>query len=361
MWKAAIEAIQVSNSRWISNNRGEFQKFFSEQNEAPRGKLKEGALEHHYANRLFKIFLSEDFDGLELSLAEGSRLIENATALEANWGWLLAIGTGGAYFADYMPLHIAEKYFLPPEALVAGSGKPDGKAENSKNGSRRVSGSWSYCSGSEQASLFTAVTAIETGISAVILPVDEVEIIRDWNAIGLPLTCSHTIRTEKAEIPEDHFFDLSKKPRPSHYPLSSYPFPVFARACFIPVIVGISRIFWEEIEQYLLEKEEVWKEFQPDRLHSVRMKQQNYWQGMTARRTAFYDELAKSWLYHLEEGKATGDAVSRTGLDLAAFCFDACAEIFPKLGMRVLERQHPIAKSWLDLNTAWQHSAFHPY
>lgn len=361
MWKAAIEAIRTSNSVWITNNRREFQKFFGEQNEKPRGRLKPEALEHHYNNRLFKMFLSKDLDGLQLSLAEGSELIENATALDPNWGWLLAIGTGGAYFADYMPAHIAEKYFLPREALVAGSGKPDGKAEKTERGSRQVSGSWSYCSGSEQASLFTAVTSKDSGISAVILPVDKVQIVRDWNAIGLPLTCSHTIRAKKAEIPADHFFDLSKEPRSSHYPLGSYPFSVFARACFVPVVVGISRIFWEELEQYLLEKEGVWKQFQPGRLAFVRAKQRNYWQEMEVRRRAFYEELEKDWQYHLQNGDATGAGVSLKGLDLATFCYDACAEVFPKLGMRVLEKEHPISGCWLDLNTAWQHAAFHSY
>src|SRR5690606_38054747 len=105
--------------------------------------------------RLFKIFLSREYDGLGLPLATGCQWIESCSLLHPSWGWLLAIGSGGAFFTDYLPPATANRYFLPREALVAGSGKPAGSARQLQDGQWQVNGSWSYCSGSEHASLFT--------------------------------------------------------------------------------------------------------------------------------------------------------------------------------------------------------------
>lgn len=360
-WEAAIIAIQQEDYPWISKKREAFVHFFQDQNEHPRGKLTKEALAAHYRNRLFKMFLPKSLDGLALPPVIGSKWIEAASALESNWGWLLAIGTGGAYFADYMSAHTAERYFLPREALVAGSGKPDGKAERTATNSWQVSGKWNYCSGSEQASLFTAVTVREGRSIAVILPVDRTEIIRDWNAIGLPLTCSHTIKADFVEVASDQFFDLSRAPRRSRYPLATYPFLLFARACFIPVVVGISRAFWEHTGDLISQKEDIWERFQPERLIYLRQKQEEFIKGMTTMREAFYSSLEKSWNDHLA-GKTNPDGtVSATGLRLVDFCFDSCSDAFSKLGMQVLDQDHPIAGNWQDLQTARQHAVLQSY
>ena len=361
MWTAAINAIKDNDAEWISKNRLAFTAFFAASNEEPKGKLNEAALKAHYNSRLFKIFLPTSLDGLELPLHTGSRWIENASALDGNWGWLLAIGVGGAYFADYMSPAVAEEYFFTEDALVAGSGKPDGTAVETESGNRIVSGSWSYCSGSEQASLFTAVTNTGSGITAVILQVEQVRIHRDWNAIGLPLTCSHTISVEEQEIPRDHFFDLSKPPTPSHYPLASYPFMLFARACFVPVVTGISRAFWLEVSEFFNTRKAIWKKYQPERLDLVAEKIRNYTETMEVLRSGFYKSLESSWEHHLLGKDILEQEVTHKGLTLATFCFNSCSEILPKLGMQVLEKEHPLQLLWQDLQTARQHSVFHPY
>lgn len=361
MWKDAITAIQQSDDLWIDKSRREFREFFRKENKTDRGGLKKQALEHHYDSRLFKMFLGKDYSGLALSLPEGAHWLENATALESNWGWLLAIGVGGAYFADYLNPEIAQKYFLPREALVAGSGKPDGRAEEISSGTFSVSGSWKYCSGCEQASLYTAVTHKPNQISAFVLPLNQAKIKKDWNAVGLPLTGSHSVVAENAEIPGELFFDLITSPRPSEYPISTYPFLLFARACFVPVMIGISRALWTEIEIFVSEKEQTWKEFQPERYAEINRKIGEIKQGLTSGKTEFYKSLEKTWKQHLAGGKISEEGLTEISLNLSKFCYRSVSEIIPILGMPVLERSHPIQKLWQDLQTAYQHMAFHPF
>lgn len=361
MWNAAIRAIQNNDDLWIRENRKDFQNFFSEENLLPQGKLKASALKFHYREKLFKMFLSRDLGGLELPLHTGNRWIENASALEANWGWLLAIGVGGAYFADFMSPEISSNYFLPENALIAGSGKPSGKAIKTADGKWQIKGSWSYCSGSEQASFFTAVTKWETGNKAFILPVEKAVIRRDWNAIGLPLSCSHTIFAEDIEIPDNYFFDLAGSPGESEYPLAKYPFRLFALSCFVPVIVGISRAFWMEVREYLIEKEPLWKKFQPDRLKYLSDEQQHFLSGQSILKSEFFSLLEKSWNFLLENKEIREKELGEKGLQLAGFCFNSCSKIVPQLGMQVLDKEHLIQRFWQDLQTAYQHMVFRRY
>lgn len=361
MWKAAIRAVKTSDDNWIEHNRKAFRHFFSSENEKPAGKLSENALRHHYQEGLFKIFLGKNYRGSAISLNKGSKYIENATVLDPNWGWLLAIGTGGAYFADYIKPEIARHYFSPEEALVAGSGKPNGVAVKTTKNKWLVNGSWSYCSGSEQATLFTAVTSKKGKISAFILPVEQAQIKRDWNAPGLDLTCSHTLIAENAEIPRDHFFDLMQDPRPSDYPISTFPFMLFARVCFVPVMVGTARAFLMEAEHYLQMKKTVWKEFQPERFEFVRNRLKENTGLINGMSSEFYQLVELSWKGHLE-GKDIYEAeVSQKGLSLAEFCYNTSAAIIPKLGMAVLEQEQPLWQLWQDMQTAYQHMAFHRY
>ncbi|MDX1544981.1 MAG: hypothetical protein R3214_13645, partial [Christiangramia sp.] len=269
MWKAAIEAIQNNDKDWINKNHLTFRSFFREENTLEKGKLGKNALDKHYSERLFKMFIETSLNGLELDLKTGANWIENASSLDGNWGWLLAIGVGGGYFTHYLDEDVRESFFKPESALVAGSGKPVGEAQKEKD-FWAVTGSWDYCSGSEQASLFTAVTMKEGKVTAIVLPKDQVKIERNWNAIGLGLTCSHRIIANNVLIPEDHFFDLSQPPAASHYPLGSYPFDLFARVCFVPVILGISKSLWSGVQQVASSKQRAWQQYQPEKYHEIR-------------------------------------------------------------------------------------------
>ncbi len=360
MWNTAIEAIQQNNTEWLRENRLTFQQFFVQQNSKPQGQLSKEALAHHYNQKLFKLFLPEDYQGLALDLHQGAKWIENASFLDGNWGWLLGIGVGGAYFADYCEEEIAQHYFSPKNALVAGSGKPCGQAN--PNGSNfEINGSWNYCSGSEQASFFTAVTLVNEKPKAFIIPTSVANIKRDWNAIGLPLTCSHSIEIEKALIPKNHFFDLSKPLRKSDYPISTYSFLGFAMACFAPVVTGITKSLFHDAENFLTTKKETWQTYQPERFQLISQKIENVQTEIEKRSTAFYQVVEKSWKNHLHQKNVLEKELMNSGQSLADYCYAEVCKIIPLLGMDAIEKSATIQKQFKDLQTAYQHMIFRNY
>ena len=360
MWKSAIAAIQNSDTNWIKSNQIVFREFFKAQNSLEKGKFKDTALKEHHDSRLFKMFIEDSLGGLELDLRTGAKWIENASFLDGNWGWLLAIGVGGGYFTHYLDESIRRKYFKPINALVAGSGKPSGEAVKYE-GLWIVNGSWDYCSGSEQASHFTAVTQKEGHVIAVLLPKDQIKIERNWNAIGLELTCSHRIIAEDARITSDHFFDLAKKPEYSDYPLSSYPFDLFARVCFVPVIIGISRALWLEIQKIADQKMRIWKQFQPKKYHKIQHLISAFEKELEKLSQDFYSAVAQSWQGHLRNKDVHTQMVQNLSLKVSRLCYENSSEIIPLLGMEVVESSHPLQLCWRNLQTAYQHMVFRDF
>ncbi|TBW26408.1 hypothetical protein [Gramella sp. KN1008] len=360
MWEPAIAAIQNDDSEWIRSNHLKFRNFFKDQNLLEKGKLNEEALQEHYKARLFKMFIESSLGGLELDLKTGAKWIENASQLDGNWGWLLAIGVGGGYFSQYLSENLRQKYFKPVEALVAGSGKPDGNAEPSRQ-LYNVNGSWDYCSGSEQASLFTAVIDKEGETAAVILPKDQVEIVRNWNAVGLELTCSHRIVARNVFLPEENFFHLSHTPKTFEYPLGSYPFDLFARVCFAPVVLGITRSLWYEISNITREKMPVWKKFQPQKYHKVEHLLSDFQKELQLDSAKFYEVVGNSWQGHIKNRDLRKKKLQKISIDLSKYCYRKTSQIIPLLGMDVINRDHPVQECWRDLQTAYQHMVFRDY
>ena len=360
MWKAAIEAIQQNNTEWLHKNRLIFQQFFFQQNLKPQGQLSKEALTHHYQDKLFKLFLAEDYQGLALDLHQGAKWIENASFLDGNWGWLLGIGVGGAYFADYCDEKIAQQYFSAENALVAGSGKPCDQAKPVKNGFE-ITGNWKYCSGSEQASFFTAVTLVDKKPQAFIIPTSLAKIKQDWNAIGLSLTCSHSIEVEKALIPKNYFFDLSQPPRKNNYPISTYSFLGFAMACFVPVITGITKSLFHDAENFLTTKKDVWQTYQPERFQLISKKIEKVKIEIEKHSDTFYQVVEKSWNNHLQQKNTLQDELMNSGQNLADYCYAEACAIIPLLGMDAIEKTAEIQKQFQDLQTAYQHMIFRSF
>ena len=78
-------------------------------------------------------------------------------------------------------------------------------------------------------------------------------------------------------------------------------------------------------------------------------------------RSKFYQLVEQSWTAHTEGHSVLEKEVTESGLFLAEYCYTTTAAILPKLGMEVLDKEHPLQLLWQDLQTAYQHMVFHQY
>jgi alkylation response protein AidB-like acyl-CoA dehydrogenase len=155
-------------------------------------------------------------------------------------------------FAAYLDSSTASSIYSHPEAVIAGSGAPDGRARKERGG-YRVSGCWHYASGAHYATTFTAnCLVIEHGklvhgedgkplIRAVALEPPQVAILPVWDPTGMRGTGSDDFEVRDAFVPANRTFSVfTDAPRESG-PLYRLPFNVLTELPITAVAVGIAR------------------------------------------------------------------------------------------------------------------------
>lgn len=333
------------------------------------GKIPQEALDVIIREKLFKIVVPKELGGRMEELPQALKLFEQASWLDGNFGWLMTIGSGGGFFVPFMLPEVAESQFRAPEAVIAGSGCPSGRARKVDKG-YRVSGQWKFCSGSTHASLFTANCIVEGDgegepeIRSFIFSPDQVQIIRDWYAFGLKLTESHSITVQDVFVPEEMTFSLMERYEMYDAPLYRYPFGQFAETSFAAVTVGIGRHFIEEAKILLARNRTSWEAGLQGRCSAVERVIRDAETLFTRQVERFYREVELSWKKH-QGGQNLQDEelklISSTCKHTAQAALKCADSIFPYLGIGAVMETAPINRIWRDLHTACQHSMLVPF
>ncbi|MDI4648556.1 acyl-CoA dehydrogenase family protein [Cohnella hashimotonis] len=356
------------------------------------GRLPPEILERIYEERLFKLFVPDELGGRMTPLPEAARIFEQAAYADGSFGWLVTIGSGGGFFAATLPEETAGTLFADRRAVIAGSGHPTGVAK-AVPGGYQVSGSWKYCSGAGYASFYTAncivkrngnaerpedndagaATASDTGAGAgadtragapqapeirsfAFLP-EQVEIVRDWNAMGLRATESHTIRVADAFVPEARTFDIVSEPRYED-PIYRYPFLPFAQVSFAAVVLGLGRRFLDEAAALADAKRVEWDRAYAGRYGRASDAIAGRRRLLAAAADRFNGETESSWRTFADTRVLPDEEVRRVGdacVEVARSAVAAAHEIWPKLGMTALMQREAVNRVWRDLHTAAQH------
>ena len=95
---------------------------------------------------LFQLHLPQSFGGLECDPLTAFRVTETLAAAEGSVGWCASISSAISYVVARLPQKIGPKLFgRPPDARLAGSIRPEGRARMVDEG-YRVSGRWDFAS-----------------------------------------------------------------------------------------------------------------------------------------------------------------------------------------------------------------------
>lgn len=363
-----------------------------------QGEIEDWLLELTYEAKLFKLFVPRELGGLGAGLPEALRVFERAAWTDGAYGWLVTIGAGGGFFCATLPEREAAELFSPREAVLAGSGMPTGEAKP-VDGGYVVNGSWKFCSGSTFASFFTANCWIDRasgagredahgaasestggregangeggGIRAgagremrsfAFLPA-QVEIVRDWNPLGMRATASHSIVVRDAFVPESMTFDISAEPRLAH-PIYRVPFLAFAQASFAAVAIGVARHYLEEARAFAERKAPEWSAGSPRRLEALQGAIEAAESRLVAAAERFYAETASAWAAFEADVSAPEERWAAAGLasvEAAEAARGGAQAVFPLLGMTALMSEHPLSRTWRDLHTVTQHSVLLPF
>jgi alkylation response protein AidB-like acyl-CoA dehydrogenase len=201
---------------------------------------------------LFRVWIPQRFGGFELSLPDALRVYEAAASVDGSVGWAVMIGSGGGLFAAYLDPAAAEEIYGRSDAVIAGSGAPDGKAEQVPGG-YRVTGHWRYASGAHYATLFTANCIVQKDgkpvldaegdplVRAMSFDPAQVRILDTWNSLGMRGTGSHDFEVHDIFVPERRTFSVFTDTPREPGALYRLPFDVLTELPVTAVAVGIAR------------------------------------------------------------------------------------------------------------------------
>lgn len=312
-------------------------------------------LEVIYEHKLFKVFTPGALGGLGLPLVEGLKLFQQAGAIDGNVGWAVTIGSGGNMFIPLFETEVCKDRFIHKEAVIAGSGK-FGVASR-VDGGYVISGEWKYCSGADYATLFTMNCKIEGSEEIVTcsVPRETVEIIPDWNAMGLKATSSHTMKVDQVLVNDIDTFKFDFFRNEYELPVHRFPFNSFAEASFFSLCLGLMEQFIDEADASLNRKIDI---LSTERYELIKLKLNEVQSKLQLIEESFYKLVTKLWERHV-----SGEVLLEEELnELTSFCKDQSSELLlyaHKLiryyGMEAVIETTSLNRAWRNLCTASQH------
>ena len=323
---------------------------------------------------LFRIWIPKRAGGFELALADALRVYEAAARIDGSVGWAVMIGSGGGLFAAYLDVDAAHSLYSRPDAVIAGSGAPDGRAERVAGG-YRATGRWHYASGAQYATTFTANCLVTQSGTVVVGPdgnpliramafdSSRVDVVRAWDTTGMRGTGSDDFAVRDVFVPEAHTFSVFTDAPRETGPLYRLPFGVLTELPVSAVAVGIARHALEafsvlarrkkaaDARQLLSDDPTVQNTFAQAQATCQQVKAglaalaDDAWQAALANRPLSDHELAQ-----ITAGCAFAVGRLRSAVD----------ELIAVSGMTGIQADNELARAWRDLQTVAAHGSVSP-
>jgi alkylation response protein AidB-like acyl-CoA dehydrogenase len=229
---------------------------YSAQSEA-LGQLADPVVAALHENELFGMWVPKSVGGAELDPVDSLEVIENLAYGDPSTGWVLmaaalANGTGAAYLEKSA---VDELFAEGRSPVIAGQGTRPGNAVP-HNGGYKLSGSWSFASGIKHGTHIHTLGIIETtGEPRIfVLPVEEANLIDNWDVMGLRATGSIDYTIDDAYVPEGYtHFSATDVPKQGEY-LYRVGIVGFAGMCHSGWACGIGRRALDELAANVRER-----------------------------------------------------------------------------------------------------------
>lgn len=191
---------------------------------------------------IYRAATPKRFGGDALPPSEFLRIIERISAVDASAGWVASFGS--AVYLAALPLETqAELYADSPDVVFAGGLFPIQKVDRLEGG-WNVTGEWKFSSGCRGADIIGVglaggEDAQGKPLTALLRP-NQVQIIENWDVIGLKGTGSNDLRVQGEFVKDEWTFIRGGKPAVDE-PLYRYPAIAYAAQVLAAVNLGTGR------------------------------------------------------------------------------------------------------------------------
>ncbi|WP_267739533.1 acyl-CoA dehydrogenase family protein [Myroides injenensis] len=332
------------------------------------GKLTEEQLEVIYRNRLFNMFVPEEYGGHGLNLVEGLLLEEQLARIDGSLGWTITFGAGANMFVGYLDSFLAKMIFQDKKVCFGGSAMLDGIAKEVKDG-YIINGSWKHIVGITHSTILTANCHIERDGELLFddkgAPIyesffffpREISIVKDWKTMGLEASGSHSFKVVNLKVNKNRAFVIQSDKRVIDSTMYKFPFAQFAILTLTANHLGMQEHFLEELKRFF--DGEIQNQFFKfkDELYY------NYLDKFNARREQFYDLAQKAW----DEVGSNGVMSEATEEKIDVLCKAlvhkgraSILNVMPYLGIYAVTGANEMNKIIRDILTASQFSMLLP-
>ena len=329
------------------------------------GRIGAAVLDALHEHRLFRLWIPKDLDGEETDLVTALRIYELLSRADGAAGWTLMIGAGAGLFAGFLDRAAAAEIFLPPNAVIAGSGAATGVARRAEGG-YIVSGRWKYASGARHATWFTANCVIEnadgtrdgdmTRIRSVAVPADAVRIHDTWSVTAMRGTGSDDIEIEGCLVPSSHTFSLDEEPTAAG-PLYRVPFASIAELSFAAVSLGIARHALEAFRSLAAGKIPLGGMNRLTDDADVQLRYAHAEAIVGSARAYTFETAESAWETILRGDRlsaAQGARVRLAAVDTTHRCATAVDLLYARAGMNPLFASSELGRAWRDIHAVTQ-------
>ncbi|MFF9312224.1 acyl-CoA dehydrogenase family protein [Streptomyces sp. NPDC014748] len=285
----------------------------------------------------------------------------------ASTAWCCALLAAHARLAAHLPERAqAELWSDSPDTAIAAAVVPPSGRLTPVPGGWRLTGRWSWASGVEHADWVLLACLDERpdqppAYRVLLLPRQDVRVLRTWDSVGLRATGSHTVAVEDAFVPEHRSclrdVLLTGVPEADAAPCHRVPYTLVAPLLFCAPALGAARGALD-----------AWTALVRERGTS----DDSGVRHTLARCSADIDAAALL----LEAAAARADraaltppaafepeAAARNGRD-ASVAVDlltaAVGQLFRTAGMRALAPESPLQRAWRDIHVVGAHATLRP-
>ena len=306
---------------------------------------------------LWNLWVPESHGGLEMSLTDGLELLRSLAQMDGSLGWTVTLCSGANFFVGNLEKTVADELFNGNNRPVfGGSGGVFGTADKVGDG-YVINGTWKYATGAPYLTHFTlnakirengADVLMDDGTSMVrsfLLKKEQVEIIHDWNTMGLRATATDSFKVNSQWVDGKYSFVYNQFYLPQ--PIFKIPFSVFADLTLWVNYIGMAERFLKEAQLIVADKG-ILKDLQNILLDGIKE-----CMGDGERIQFMVMEAQNTPEYHVEK---IHQNASRSVRSLTY----EIIWVFPTLGIRAGTMDHPLNQVFRDYFTATQHHIFSP-
>ena len=193
---------------------------------------------------IYRAAVLRRFGGDEREPVDILETIEALAAADGSVGWVASFAPQASVYCAILPDHcLKAMYAKTPDVVAAGALFPPHQAKQVGD-NLVINGRWSFASGCTSADWICVGITVEgspiVGVQMVMLPADQVEIVKNWDVLGLRATGSNDIVAKDVTVSKDW---AAQRGGPVQYTDALYQYPALCFAALNHAVVnlGIAR------------------------------------------------------------------------------------------------------------------------